>query len=93
MECFYSRLSCFGAHNFFFNQETVGCLNEALIIASMLQCGSPWIVPPAKSRLKKGILEACMRSIGVQEGDLITLYNVYKQAEFYQQEDAQWAPR
>lgn len=74
-------------------KDTVECSYEATIIAAMITCGSPWIVPPAKSRLKQGILEACMRSIGVREGDLVTLYNVYKQAEFYRSEDPQWEAR
>jgi hypothetical protein len=72
---------------------TPPCSYEATIIASMVMCGNPWVVPNSKSRMKQQLLEACMRSIGVREGDLITLYNVYKESEFYRNEDSNWESR
>lgn len=59
----------------------------------MAYCGLPWIDPGPKSRMKAQLRDACIRSIGATEGDLITLYNVYKQVEFYRDEDSTWTSR
>lgn len=59
----------------------------------MLTAGNPWVTPPPKSRVKRQLLETSMRSIGVSEGDFVTLYNIYKQVEFYKDDDPDWINR
>lgn len=74
-------------------QTQCSCSYEALIIVSMLTAGNPWVSISSNGRVKRELLETSMRSIGVAEGDLVTLYNVYKQAEFYRDEDPDWVHR
>lgn len=75
-------------------QSQFSCSYEAMIIVSMLTAGNPWCNPLHSRRgAKRELLDASMRSLGVAEGDLVTLYNVYKQVEFYKDEDAGWMHR
>ncbi len=75
--------------------EEFECLDEALTICAMLSVHTPWL-PPGGGRNGQNTasrLQACKESLGVHEGDLVTLLNVYRQFDFYEEEDRDWANR
>uniref|UniRef100_A0A0G4FSM1 RNA helicase n=1 Tax=Chromera velia CCMP2878 TaxID=1169474 RepID=A0A0G4FSM1_9ALVE len=68
------------------------CLDEALVIASMTAVQSPFRTTGA-SRTARARVDLSRAGLGVHEGDLVTLFNVYMQAEFYRGEDPDWENR
>ncbi|CAD7952729.1 unnamed protein product [Amoebophrya sp. A25] len=68
--------------------STGGILNQAITIAAMCQVRSPF----QESGRNKARLHVCKQSLGVREGDFVSLLNVYSQWEEHQ-EDRDWCKR
>jgi len=69
--------------------NSFGCAAEACLIAAMAQVQSPF----RQQSAKKERLRAARESLGVFEGDLVSLCNVARQFEECRKQDPGWADR
>lgn len=72
-------------------EEPYGCSAEAAAACAMLMVRQPWL--PANTMMQRDRLKACKASFAAQEGDLVAMVNVLRQAEEYLEKDHGWAGR
>ncbi|EEQ97255.1 ATP-dependent RNA helicase, putative [Perkinsus marinus ATCC 50983] len=71
-----------------------GCSLEAVQLAALMSIDSIWARPHSRSTRER--LAACKRSLGVHEGDMLTMINVYREwreNETSPDGDTDWAHR
>ncbi|KAF4660563.1 hypothetical protein FOL47_007091 [Perkinsus chesapeaki] len=71
-----------------------GCSLEAVQLAALMSIDSVWVKPHNRNGRER--LAACKRSLGVHEGDMLTMINVYREwreNELSSDGDKDWAHR